>query len=131
MTMMLWFESLHILTEQLPARMDSGATDSIQNNPHGKRQTHAHTILRSRFDPHRWDRPTCVTRSPGRLDVLGGISDYSGALVLQLPIAGECVKSLKHHGSLFSPEGKSVDSCKSGNLSEPPLTSCCMCMACV
>lgn len=28
-----------------------------------------------------------VTRAPGRLDVMGGISDYSGSLVLQLPIA--------------------------------------------
>src|SRR5215467_15223671 len=26
-----------------------------------------------------------VTRSPGRLDVMGGIADYSGSLVLQLP----------------------------------------------
>src|SRR5207244_10168189 len=28
-----------------------------------------------------------VTRAPGRLDVMGGIADYSGSLVLQLPIA--------------------------------------------
>lgn len=28
-----------------------------------------------------------VTRAPGRIDVMGGIADYSGALVLQLPIA--------------------------------------------
>ena len=28
-----------------------------------------------------------VTRSPGRLDVMGGIADYSGSLVLQYPIA--------------------------------------------
>jgi galactokinase len=28
-----------------------------------------------------------VTRAPGRIDVLGGIADYSGSLVLQLPIA--------------------------------------------
>lgn len=27
-----------------------------------------------------------VTRAPGRLDVMGGIADYSGSLVLQLPI---------------------------------------------
>ena len=27
-----------------------------------------------------------VTRAPGRLDVMGGIADYSGALVLQWPI---------------------------------------------
>ena len=28
-----------------------------------------------------------VTRAPGRIDVMGGIADYSGALVLQYPIA--------------------------------------------
>ncbi|HEX8200469.1 MAG TPA: galactokinase family protein [Isosphaeraceae bacterium] len=32
------------------------------------------------------DRPVVVARAPGRLDVLGGIADYSGALVLQWPI---------------------------------------------
>lgn len=31
--------------------------------------------------------PILVTRAPGRLDVMGGIADYSGALVLQLPLA--------------------------------------------
>jgi L-arabinokinase len=30
--------------------------------------------------------PVVVTRAPGRLDVMGGIADYSGALVLQWPI---------------------------------------------
>jgi galactokinase len=29
----------------------------------------------------------CVARAPGRLDVMGGIADYSGSLVLQRPIA--------------------------------------------
>jgi len=32
-------------------------------------------------------REVVVTRAPGRLDVMGGIADYSGSLVLQLPIA--------------------------------------------
>jgi L-arabinokinase len=36
------------------------------------------------FDPRR---PLYVTRAPGRLDVMGGIADYSGARVLELPIA--------------------------------------------
>ena len=30
--------------------------------------------------------PVMVARAPGRLDVLGGISDYSGGLVLELPL---------------------------------------------
>jgi L-arabinokinase len=29
----------------------------------------------------------CIARAPGRLDVMGGIADYSGSLVLQLPLA--------------------------------------------
>lgn len=31
--------------------------------------------------------PLHVARAPGRLDVMGGIADYSGALVLELPLA--------------------------------------------
>lgn len=35
--------------------------------------------------------PIAVARAPGRLDVMGGIADYSGSLVLQRPIAeGTC-----------------------------------------
>ena len=30
--------------------------------------------------------PVFIARAPGRLDVMGGIADYSGALVLQWPI---------------------------------------------
>jgi galactokinase len=32
-------------------------------------------------------RDVIVTRAPGRLDVLGGIADYSGSLMLEMPIA--------------------------------------------
>ena len=32
-------------------------------------------------------RPVAVSRAPGRLDVIGGIADYSGSLVLQMPIS--------------------------------------------
>ena len=35
---------------------------------------------------HRRRWPVFVARAPGRLDVMGGIADYSGALVLQWPI---------------------------------------------
>src|SRR3954466_4012986 len=31
-------------------------------------------------------RPVFISRAPGRLDVMGGIADYSGSLVLQWPI---------------------------------------------
>jgi len=40
--------------------------------------------LRRFFSPQE---PITVARAPGRLDVMGGIADYSGSLVLQLPIA--------------------------------------------
>jgi L-arabinokinase len=33
------------------------------------------------------DRAIQVARAPGRLDVMGGIADYSGSLVLQLPLS--------------------------------------------
>ncbi|HYX80880.1 MAG TPA: hypothetical protein VE714_00710, partial [Gemmatimonadales bacterium] len=33
------------------------------------------------------DHPITLTRAPGRLDVFGGIADYSGARVLELPLA--------------------------------------------
>ncbi len=42
--------------------------------------------------PHR---PVWVSRAPGRLDVMGGIADYSGSLVLQLPIAEAAMAALQ------------------------------------
>ncbi len=33
------------------------------------------------------ERPISIARAPGRLDVMGGIADYSGARVLELPLA--------------------------------------------
>lgn len=30
--------------------------------------------------------PVCISRAPGRLDVMGGIADYTGSLVCQLPL---------------------------------------------
>lgn len=33
------------------------------------------------------ERPVYLARAPGRLDVMGGIADYSGARVLELPLA--------------------------------------------
>src|SRR3954467_13732280 len=34
----------------------------------------------------RADRPVRVSRAPGRLDVMGGIADYTGSLVCELPL---------------------------------------------
>jgi L-arabinokinase len=36
-----------------------------------------------------------VTRAPGRLDVMGGIADYSGSLVLQLPIKEAALSAIQ------------------------------------
>jgi galactokinase len=40
--------------------------------------------LRTLFDR---ESPIHIARAPGRLDIMGGIGDYSGSLVLELPIA--------------------------------------------
>ncbi|XP_071722454.1 L-arabinokinase-like [Rutidosis leptorrhynchoides] len=37
-----------------------------------------------------WEEDIFVARAPGRLDVMGGIADYSGSLVLQMPIKEAC-----------------------------------------
>src|SRR5918911_280589 len=47
---------------------------------------------RSLFDH---DAEIIVTRAPGRLDVMGGIADYSGSLVLQLPIREAALVALQ------------------------------------
>jgi L-arabinokinase len=45
---------------------------------------HPFAPARELFDT---EQELIVTRAPGRLDVMGGIADYSGSLVLELPIA--------------------------------------------
>lgn len=46
------------------------------------------------FDP---DAEIVITRAPGRLDLMGGIADYSGSLVLQLPLAEATLVALQAH----------------------------------
>src|SRR5207247_1753148 len=53
---------------------------------------HRLRALRHESDPrlHAFlsaDSPVYIARAPGRLDVMGGIADYSGARVLELPLA--------------------------------------------
>ena len=50
-----------------------------------------------------WSKSFHVSRAPGRLDVMGGIADYSGARVLQMPIAEACLVALQ-----VQPESRSV-----------------------
>lgn len=51
---------------------------------------------RGLFDPQA---ELVVTRAPGRLDVMGGIADYSGSLVLQLPIREATFVALQRDSS--------------------------------
>lgn len=44
---------------------------------------HPLAAVRTLFDP---SQEILITRAPGRMDLMGGIADYSGSLVLQLPI---------------------------------------------
>jgi L-arabinokinase len=46
-----------------------------------------HAWIASRTDFFDAGGAVLLTRAPGRLDVMGGIADYSGSLVLQLPLA--------------------------------------------
>ncbi|HEX3146092.1 MAG TPA: hypothetical protein VHQ64_19110, partial [Pyrinomonadaceae bacterium] len=54
-------------------------------------------LLRTFFDPAQ---EMFVTRAPGRLDVMGGIADYSGSLMLELPIAEATLVALQRSDDL-------------------------------
>ena len=55
-------------------------------------QDHAFPELRTFFDPRS---ELTIARAPGRLDVMGGIADYSGSLVLELPTAEATLVALQ------------------------------------
>ncbi|GAB2286398.1 D-arabinose 1-dehydrogenase (NAD(P)(+)) [Dionaea muscipula] len=62
-----------------------------------KCQTREHKAAAAFFN---WEEEIFVARAPGRLDVMGGIADYSGSLVLQMPIREAChVAVQKNHPS--------------------------------
>lgn len=89
------------------------AFEVLSGTTRGLRDTHAFLGLLSRLGapadgatPHLpelraaaslfwWDQELVVTRAPGRLDVMGGIADYSGSLVLEMPIAEACHVALQ------------------------------------
>jgi L-arabinokinase len=54
--------------------------------------THPMPEVRSLFAPAQ---QLTVARAPGRLDLMGGIADYSGSLVLQLPIREATLAALQ------------------------------------
>ncbi|KMZ73213.1 Galactokinase, partial [Zostera marina] len=76
----------------------SGLSDGIDSgNSLGKRQIRERVAASGIFN---WEEDIFVTRAPGRLDVMGGIADYSGSLVLQMPIKEACHAAVqKNHPS--------------------------------
>ncbi|KAF5726319.1 L-arabinokinase-like [Tripterygium wilfordii] len=69
-----------------------GVHDSEKNTE--KRQLREHKAAAGVFN---WEEEIFVTRAPGRLDVMGGIADYSGSLVLQMPIREACHVALQRN----------------------------------
>jgi galactokinase len=71
---------------RLPWRPEGGVPEDEASGS-GSELARAISWIASRaafFDPHR---PLVLARAPGRLDLMGGIADYSGSLVLELPLA--------------------------------------------
>ncbi|XP_077238581.1 L-arabinokinase-like [Tasmannia lanceolata] len=80
---------LHSLSDTMAflrslAGLDSGL-DTGKNAE--KRQVRERVAAAGLFN---WEEEIFVARAPGRLDVMGGIADYSGSLVLQMPIKEAC-----------------------------------------
>jgi L-arabinokinase len=72
---------------------------AIEGLAHATQETLAFADHVSSTDLFTEAEPVFVTRAPGRLDVMGGIADYSGSLVLQLPIADATYVALQKSDS--------------------------------
>jgi L-arabinokinase len=57
-------------------------------------EVHSAPEMRTLFEPQS---KITVARAPGRLDVMGGIADYSGSLMLELPIAEATLVALQRN----------------------------------
>src|SRR5579859_5517289 len=53
-------------------------------------------VLHTHAGFFRAGQPLLVARAPGRLDVMGGIADYSGSLVLELPLSSAAFVAVQH-----------------------------------
>ncbi|XP_042036604.1 L-arabinokinase-like isoform X1 [Salvia splendens] len=69
----------------LKSLMELHALTSIRNSS----QLHSRESLAAAA-MFNWEEEIIVARAPGRLDVMGGFGDYSGSLVLQMPIREAC-----------------------------------------
>ncbi|POO03880.1 Mevalonate/galactokinase [Trema orientale] len=85
------FEILHGDTQGLPDTLtflkslaELDGVNHLVKNTEKRRERKAAAGL------FNWEEEIFVTRAPGRLDVMGGIADYSGSLVLQMPIREAC-----------------------------------------
>ena len=69
------------------------------------------------------DLPIGVGRAPGRFDVLGGIADYSGSLVLELPTACAALVAAQHadDGRVVAVSGNRRISLPAGELFDVPI----------
>ncbi|XP_062163501.1 L-arabinokinase-like isoform X1 [Alnus glutinosa] len=70
----------------LKSLVELDAVYETENNAE-KHQTREQKAAAGLFN---WEEEIFVARAPGRLDVMGGIADYSGSLVLQMPIREAC-----------------------------------------
>src|SRR5262249_1614968 len=62
-----------------------------------------------------------VTRAPGRLDIMGGIGDYSGSLVMELPILEATFVALQRDPARRLKIISSVDEASQALIFEMPL----------
>ncbi|MBA2681851.1 MAG: GHMP kinase [Ktedonobacteraceae bacterium] len=59
----------------------------LQNNNSADIEHFLEKLNSQKEDFFSEDEPLFVARAPGRLDLMGGIADYSGSLVLEMPLA--------------------------------------------
>ena len=71
---------------------DAAAFVEILNRLDQRTELEAHRLFDSAAE-------LFVTRAPGRLDVMGGIADYSGSLVLEMPIHEATLVALQRDAS--------------------------------
>ncbi|XP_059634505.1 L-arabinokinase-like [Cornus florida] len=81
------FEILHGDLQGLSDTMSFLKSLAELDSDHSKHQMREHMAAGALFN---WEEEIFIARAPGRLDVMGGIADYSGSLVLQMPIREAC-----------------------------------------
>uniref|UniRef100_A0A0D9VC48 GHMP kinase N-terminal domain-containing protein n=1 Tax=Leersia perrieri TaxID=77586 RepID=A0A0D9VC48_9ORYZ len=87
------FEDFEILHGDMQGLTDTMAfltslSGLVVNDPRSPEKQSRERVAASVF--FDWEEEIHVARAPGRLDVMGGIADYSGSLVLQMPIREAC-----------------------------------------